>query len=278
MISQLTFDGYGASLKEKESDAIALLREHEAEALRLSPDGFYLAFSGGKDSVVIKELAKRSGVKFKAWYSQTTIDPPELVRFIKQHHAEVEWNRPKRNFFKSLADTHGMPTRIGRWCCEEYKESGGDGLVCVLGVRKAESQARKKRWSDVTRWRDVKDTGYAVCPIVNWTDEDVWQYIRQNNIPYCSLYDEGWKRLGCIGCPMAGEGRHREFERWPRFKALWIKAADACLNKRKGKLNRFGRPYYTERFKSGLEFFNWWMSDNPSKEDKEQECLGLYDE
>lgn len=69
------------SMEQLEARAIALLRLHEP------PEGYYLAFSGGKDSCVIKELAKRAGVKFDAHYGNTTIDPPELVRFIKKFHA-----------------------------------------------------------------------------------------------------------------------------------------------------------------------------------------------
>lgn len=262
-------------LSEKVERAIAILREHEGKALELSPHGYWLAFSGGKDSCVIKDLARRSGVRHRCVYNQTTIDPPELVRFIKDKHKDVEWNRPKRNFFRALIDSNGPPTRLIRWCCEEFKESGGDGQVKILGVRSAESLKRKKNWSEITPWRSSLG-GFAVCPIVAWSDDDVWDYIRGNHVPYCSLYDEGWKRLGCVGCPMAGKNRHQEFVRWPGFMKAWQSAFRKYFESRKGKPNRYGEPRYIERFDTWMDYWNWWMSERPSSAE-EDDCLGLFD-
>lgn len=96
-------DFVNISLEEKIKRAIILLKENEPK------EGYYLAFSGGKDSCTIKELAILSGVKFDAWYNNTTIDPPELVRFIKEYHKDVKWNFPKENMFKRIATRKGMP-------------------------------------------------------------------------------------------------------------------------------------------------------------------------
>lgn len=83
--------------------AIALLKKAERLALKYNPaDGYYLAFSGGKDSQCIYHLAKLAGVKFRAHYAVTTIDPPELMRFIKTHYPDVEWVRPKLTFFQLI--------------------------------------------------------------------------------------------------------------------------------------------------------------------------------
>lgn len=102
------------SLPEKVAHGIKLIRENEPK------DGYYLGFSGGKDSGVLKHLAMLSGVKFEAWYNQTTIDPPELVRFIKEHHPDVGWNVPDMPMMKMVAETYKIaPTRKGRWCCED---------------------------------------------------------------------------------------------------------------------------------------------------------------
>ncbi len=99
----------------------------ERIATLVPSDGYYLAFSGGKDSVVLKKLAELSGVKFDAHYNVTTIDPPEAVRFIKRFHEDVQFDRPKQTFLKTL-ETRGFPTRQGRWCCEVLKECyGGAG-------------------------------------------------------------------------------------------------------------------------------------------------------
>lgn len=98
------------------------------------PEGYYLAFSGGKDSCVVKELCNMAEVKYDAHYSVTTIDPPELIYFIKQHHRDVKWDRPEMPFLKMLVHK-GAPIRTSRWCCEIYKEGGGAGryvLICEL--------------------------------------------------------------------------------------------------------------------------------------------------
>ena len=75
-------------LQKKEEMAIDFLRTMER------PEGYYLAFSGGKDSVVIKHLAEKAGVKFRAVYRVTSVDPPELVQFIKEKHPDVEREIP----------------------------------------------------------------------------------------------------------------------------------------------------------------------------------------
>jgi len=96
-------------------------------------------------------------------------------------------------------------------------------------------------------------------PIVDWTDAEVWQFIRQERIPYCCLYDEGFHRLGCIGCPMATQrGRSIEFARWPKYKAAYLHAFEKMIRERerRGKLDgtwRMGT--------DPMEIFHWWMQD-----------------
>jgi phosphoadenosine phosphosulfate reductase len=241
-------------LNGKIQRAITLLKKHEPEA------GYFLAFSGGKDSCVIKELAKLSGVKFDAWYSQTTIDPPELVRFIKQQHADVGWIIPKHGHMMKRLESvpGGPPTRSQRWCCAEYKENCGAHRVCIFGVRSAESAARKKRWTEATK---TTGHGIAICPIVHWSDANVWEFIRSRNIPYCSLYDEGMKRLGCVGCPMSPKSRSESFVRWPKFETNWRNAIVKNWENFHDKLNLKGKPRFQSSFKSGEEFWQWWMQE-----------------
>lgn len=276
-LQQSCFKDFGVSLEEKTAKAISLLREHEADARKLDPEGYFLAFSGGKDSIVIERLASMSGVKYHSHYSQTTIDPPELVRFIKDFYPNVAWIRPRENFFKAV-ERKGPPSRLVRWCCEKYKESAGDGKYKILGVRAAESVKRAKTWKEVTPWRGGLG-GLVIAPIVRWSHQDVWDFIHHHNMPYCTLYDEGWKRLGCIGCPMAGAGRIREFIRWPRFRDLWIRSIERNWESHVGKKNRYGENFYCMRFKSGREFYDWWISENSSAApDENNECLGLWDD
>ena len=221
--------------------AIETLQYYEAGALRFSPTGHYLAFSGGKDSCVIKQLAIEADVKFQASYNNTTIDPPELIRYIRQYHAEVSWNNPKVPMLRRLVEkSNGPPTRLARWCCEEYKEQGGAGSLKVIGVRIAESERRAGLWKE---FQPHRTDGGTLAPIVYWTDEDVWEFIRSRNLPYCELYDQGFKRLGCIGCPMAGQaGQRKEFARWPGYERAWKKAIFLFFTTWKGV--SLERPYW----------------------------------
>ena len=93
----------------------------------------------------------------------------------------------------------------------------------------------------------------SVNPIIEWSDSEVWQFIHANKIPYCELYNEGFQRLGCVGCPMAGrQGREREFARWPKYKAAYLHAFEKMLEERK----RRDRPTEWQRPE---DVFNWWM-------------------
>jgi len=198
-----------------EQRAIEVIKAHTPA------EGMYVAFSGGKDSIVVLDLVRRSGVKHDAWYNLTTIDPPELVHFIKREYPDVGWNRPKRTMWK-LMETYGLPTRIGRFCCKKLKERGGDGRVVATGIRTAESPARgKRRQFEACRAGKGK---WFLHPIKDWTDDDVWNYIKRHNLPYCRLYDEGWKRIGCVICPFDRDTR-RSRERWPKYWAAAKRAA-----------------------------------------------------
>lgn len=128
---------------EKEIHSIELIKKYEQEACRLSPDGYTVCFSGGKDSQVMLDLFKRSGVKFKAVYNNTTIDPPENVYFIKKHYPEVLHNLPKENFYQIIEKNKMLPCMNTRFCCKILKEHHGKGFTAV-GVRREESAKRAK--------------------------------------------------------------------------------------------------------------------------------------
>lgn len=280
---QLSIEGFGVSLSEKIARAHELLKQHEPA------DGYYVAFSGGKDSTVILDLCQQAGVKHEAFYNNTTIDPPELVKHIKQHYPYVKWNNPAKAMLTAVADGLGVgkipPTRQARWCCELYKERGGNGRTKVIGVRAAESGRRARLWKERTKHRNGFDD--VICPIIYWSDADVWDYIRARKLPYCHLYDEGFTRLGCVGCPLVGaNGVAREFARWPRYEYLWRKAVIAnwqkwhIIPREKPRkiLTKIGIATTPEgevydltewrldynrfhaSFKSGEEMWEWWIS------------------
>lgn len=258
------------SLDWKIAHAIDLFRTYQGMALSVSFEGFYLAFSGGKDSIVLHRLAEEAGVAFAPWYNQTTIDPPELVRFIQAEYPHVGWNRPEQNLPLSIDRVDGPPTRRNRWCCSEYKEHGGDGQFKAIGVRAAESPRRASQWREIIANRNG---GNILCPILYWTDTDVWDFIYDRKLKYCKLYDEGWKRLGCVGCPMSGrKGRLRDFARWPRFENLWKTGFRRYWNRWKGVPRRDGKPRWIEKFDRWEQLWSWWMEDPEPAE----ECVGNF--
>lgn len=119
--------------------AIRRIKLHEP------PEGYYVAFSGGKDSCVILDLVKLAGVKFDAHLNITTVDPPELIRFVRQNYPEVTMEKPKISMKKLIEKKGILPTRLARYCCAEFKERGGMGRFVVTGVRHAES-VRRRKW------------------------------------------------------------------------------------------------------------------------------------
>lgn len=228
-------------------------------------DGYYLAFSGGKDSVCIKALADMAGVKYDAHYNMTTIDPPDLVYFIRDYHKDVIMEKPERPFLVEMVK-RGFPQRHRRWCCEYLKESSGGGRRVITGIRWAESNQRAKRKSVEHCQKDK--TKIYINPIIEWTDEDIWEFIRSNNIPYCKLYDEGWKRIGCLFCPMAGKHRMIEAKRYPGYAKAFKKAFKKLYDKKKseGKTS-------VDRWKDGEEMFNWWINENREIAENPDQCM-----
>lgn len=192
--------------RNKVDIAIERMRQFEPR------EGYYLAFSGGKDSITILRLAQMAGIQFDAHYSITTVDPPELVRFIKIYHPDVERHRPEMTMFQYILKIKFWPPmRTQRWCCEKLKERGGAGRIIMTGIRWAESSRRKKRRLIETCYHNKSKQYFN--PIIDWGDDDVWEFIHTYCVPYCSLYDEGWTRLGCVLCPMS-RAPEREAERW----------------------------------------------------------------
>ena len=229
--------------------SIARLQEFEPK-----PEGYYLAFSGGKDSCVIKQLAIESGVKFDAHYSVTTIDPPDLIKFIRTNHTDVIWDRPEKPFLIRLTEK-GFPTRRGRWCCEEYKEGSGDGRFVITGIRKYESYGRSKRLMVESC---KKNNGKVfINPIIDWTDDEVWEYINDRNLPYCSLYDDGFTRIGCLMCPLASKSsRLMEMRKYPGYEKAFRSAFRKLFHRR-----QLTGSESIKRWNNGDEMFDWWIGE-----------------
>jgi phosphoadenosine phosphosulfate reductase len=227
-------------------------------------EGYYVAFSGGKDSCVILDLVKRAGVKFDAHYNLTTVDPPELVHFIRREHPEVEVHKPKRTMWQ-LIRTNGPPTRINRFCCKNLKEGGGAGRLVLTGIRWQESVRRSARRLTEACMSDKSKT--YLHPIIDWNKQDVWNYIRSNNVAYCSLYDEGFDRLGCVMCPQGGpRNMEKEAARWPKIAQAYKRA----FARRLAYSQEHG---LSQRWDTVDELYDWWMAGIKSKQGSDQTVL-----
>lgn len=243
--------------RDKVQIAIDRLKQFEP------PDGYYLAFSGGKDSVTILRLAEMSGVKFDAHYNITTVDPPELVKFIKTF-PQVQRHRPEKTMWQLIEEKGYPPMRQRRYCCERLKECGGAGRLVVTGIRWAESTRRKQRKMTEVCYQDASKR--YLHPIIDWENDDVWEFIHREQIPYCNLYNEGRKRLGCVLCPMNQHSKE-ECERWPKIAAAYLRAFDRLIAK---GVTPTGKSY---TFKTGQELFDWWIDRNAKSRVTEQMVL-----
>lgn len=266
------------NLSDKIKYSIDLLKKSEKMALEMDPEnGFYLAFSGGKDSQVLYHLAVMGEVKFKAHMNLTSVDPPEVIRFVKQHYPEVELIKPKMSIYDMAKKKGVLPTQRVRWCCAEYKEMSGAGKVTLIGIRRAESARRAKRnevemdrhrfSGTFDQWSEHREKMVTcvkgkdkilVSPILQWTEKDVWDFLKGNNIPYCSLYDKGYKRIGCILCPVSNHKQKlKEIKDFPHVRNNWIKTIK-WLRENK----------WTDKSLGDDEemAFNWWISGKSFKQ------------
>lgn len=289
-MSPITYDLMG-NKHDKVQTAIDRLRAFEP------PDGYYLAFSGGKDSQCIYHLAEMAGVKFDAHYRITSVDPPELVRFIKTQYPNVSMDYPRDKDGKVITMWNLIPrklmppTRMARYCCEKLKETGGKNRVTVTGVRWGESARRSKnqglaviqsnRAIKIAQGNDAEYTQLKrgivlnmdndaarrtveqcfrtqttlVNPIIDWLEEDVWEFLNDvAKVPHCCLYDQGYKRLGCIGCPMSGN-KEKELDAYPKHKAAYLRAFGRMIAERE----RRGRNENSRHFTSPESVMDWYL-------------------
>ena len=188
-----------------------------------------LSYSSGKDSDVILELAKMAEIPYRAIYKATTIDPPGTIAHAKEMGAEVI--HPKKTFFQLISES-GFPNRFQRFCCSVLKEY----KVCdraVQGIRRSESRKRAEKYKEpeVCRVYSAKEKVKVYLPILEWTDQDVAEFIKERNIKCHPLYysREGQfdvtKRLGCMGCPLASRNKRIQFfKENPKWLKAWIRA------------------------------------------------------
>ena len=278
---------------DKERQAIERIKLGSEMSLQHYGQPLVCTYSGGKDSDVMLELFKRSGIPFEAHNSHTTADAPQTVRHIREVFRKLELQGVKASIEKptfkgkptSMWDLIPQklmpPTRIVRYCCDVLKETGCTNRFIATGVRWDESSKRSKRGEIETITRSAKDRvktdlimlmsdndesrrmtehcmakkKMVVNPVIDWTNADIWEYIGSEKIETNVLYQCGYYRVGCIGCPMAGKKRHKEFADFPKYKKAYIRAFDEMLEVRKERGLEC-------KWQCGEEVFLWWMEDD----------------
>jgi len=265
-------------LQIKINRAIKLLQSAAAKAAEAGQP-LELCYSGGKDSDVILELAKMSGIKYRAIYKCTTIDPPGTIKHAIDNGAEIV--RPEETFFQ-LIRRKGLPSRLVRFCCQILKEYKILDYA-VVGIRSSESKKREELYKEPEQCRVYanKDKVRQYLPILDWTDDDVTEFISERGIKCHPLYyDENGnfdvkQRLGCMCCPLAWR-KHRieEFKKHPIMVRQYIRNASYYFDNHYKNHNRKGEPLFNNVY----EWFTMTVFCESMTEFRERFGKNLFDE
>jgi phosphoadenosine phosphosulfate reductase len=208
------------------------------------------------------------------------------MHYVRSHYPDVELHRPEINFYNLIKKKKMLPLRNTRYCCQYLKEQAGAGTVTIVGVRRQESYRRANR--DIIEMKGKKFSGSIVhfgkfeqidqfniekhrihscingrdkiilSPILDWTHDNIWTFIHENNIPYCELYDEGYTRIGCMFCPMASvKTKQLDRLRYPGVERAIKKSIQHLID-----TNNYGNDYDA----TADEIFDWWVSNRGFRE------------
>lgn len=232
-------------LPKKIERALRLLRSAAAD----TNQPLEICYSGGKDSDVILELARMAGIKYRAIYKNTTIDPPGTIAHVKKNGVEIV----RKKSFAQVIQAKGFPNFIRRFCCWELKEYKILDRA-VQGIRRSESTKRRKRYKEPTACRlygSKKEHVEVFLPILYWSDKDVADFIELHGIKCHPLYyDEQGRfnpkcRLGCMACPQKKDRGLADFKANPRLVKFWLRNGEIWWNTHKLKKTKkkFRNPY-----------------------------------
>jgi len=266
----------------------AILRIQDAYKIAQSfNNALICAYSGGKDSDVLLDLCIKSGVDFEAVHNHTTVDAPETIYHIREVFKNLsdlgvpnKINYPKMSMWELIPNKLMPPTRTVRYCCEILKERKFKNQHILTGVRWDESNSRKNRGvheslhvkkdkrivyfdenDDHQKLTNIcmSKNRIATNPMIDWLDREVWEYVKSNNIKMNPLYDKGYKRVGCIGCPMGGKSMYKEFAEYPVYRTNYIKAFDRMLEERSL------RGLVTDKWECGEDVMKWWLKEDANQ-------------
>lgn len=270
--------------QEKINHAITLLRHYEPLAFQLNQSGYFLAFSGGKDSQLLYLLAKEAGVKFRAYFSNTTNENPNNIQFIREVYKDVKFLNPKKNFYR-LVSEKGLPTINKRYCCAILKEQAGAGCVVLTGERREES-TRRAQYSAVShqsrntiRNRDLEEFAeikhecvkgkdkIRLRPLLEFTEKEVFDILNTFGVPLNPCY-QNHNRIGCIFCPFSKKYEIEQYcLQFPRAKKKLLESLQQYLDKSENNL-----------LNNAEEYYDWWLSKKSIKQyiaEKQQLKLDL---
>lgn len=245
--------------------------------------------SGGKDSAVCREIARRAGIPYEVQHNLTTADAPPTIYYVRETFKKLEGQgiacrinypiyRQQRVTMWSLIPIKKFPpTRLQRYCCQVLKESTCQDRFITTGVRWAESLKRKNNrgvYENITAdpakkiilnndndenrrlFESCALKGKRICnPIVDWSDRDVWDYIHSERLEVNPLYDMGFWRVGCLGCPMAGKRRWTEFRIFPTYQQAYIRSFGKMLEVYRAN-------QVPTKWKTAEDVFSWWMEED----------------
>ena len=257
-------------------------------SLKLYGSPLVVTDSGGKDSAVCREIVRRAGIPYEVQHNLTTADAPQTIYYVRETFRKLEEQgitcKVNYPFYKGQRVTMWTlipikrfpPTRLQRYCCQVLKEAACRDRFITTGVRWAESVKRRNSrgvYENFTYNNEKKIVlnndnderrrlfescelkGKRICnPIVDWTDRDIWDYIRSERLPINPLYGMGFYRVGCIGCPMAGKRRWMEFDLFPTYQQAYMLAFGRMLD----VIHAAGIP---TKWKTAGDVFSWWMEN-----------------
>lgn len=272
-----------------EKKAIERVKTASEMSLRLYGSPLVVTDSGGKDSTVCREIVRRAGIPYEVQHNLTTADAPQTIYYVREIFKQLElagvpcsvnypiYKGQRVTMWTLIPMKKFPPTRLQRYCCQICKEDSCRDRFITTGVRWAESTKRKNNrgvFENFTRDSNKKIImnndndekrmlfesctlkGKRICnPIVDWQDRDVWEYIHCEHLLVNPLYDMGFHRVGCLGCPMAGKNRWTEFRLFPTYERAYIRAFGKMLE----VIHESG---VKTKWKTAGDVFSWWMEED----------------